>query len=99
MIKRLPAPTTLVAFGLVVLGCGHPATEAECTRIFERSAVLELAAQNVTDPALVESRVASLRSERGDELIKQCVGRRITEDALACVEKATTPSGVDACFY
>ena len=82
-----------------VAGCGHPATESECTRIFERSAELELAAQNVTDPSLVTTRVAALRADRGEELIKKCVGRRITPEALACVETASSPSDVDACFY
>jgi hypothetical protein len=96
--RRAPL-VVLVLISSVGFGCGHPASEAECTKIFERSAVLELAAQNVTDPSLVEARVASLRSERGEELIKQCVGRRITEKALACVERATSPGDVDACFY
>jgi hypothetical protein len=88
----------VVLFGSSV-GCGHPATEAECTRVFDRSAELELAAQNVTDPTLVTTRVAALRADRGEELIKKCIGRRITADALSCVERADSPSSVDACFY
>lgn len=91
-------PFAVVLLG-VAAGCGHPATEAECTRIFERSAEFELAAQNVTDATLVTTRVAALRADRGEELIKKCVGRRITPEALGCVERATSPSGVDACFY
>jgi hypothetical protein len=91
-------PTAVVLF-VGLAGCGRPATEAECTRIFERSAELELAAQNVTDPTLVTTRVAALRADRGEELIKKCIGRRITAEAIACVERATSPSGVDACFY
>lgn len=91
-----PIAVVLLAW---LTGCGHPATEAECTRIFDRSAELELAAQNVTDPSLVTTRVAALRADRGEELIKKCIGRRITVEALGCVERATSPSGVDACFY
>jgi hypothetical protein len=101
--KVCPVRGTLSAWAVVlvgcVVGCGHPATEAECARIFERSAELELAAQNVTDPTLVTTRIAALRADRGEELIKKCIGRRITADALACVEVATSPSGVDACFF
>src|SRR5690349_16517579 len=59
-MPRVPAPplrvSPLTAFLLIgsaaALGaCGHPASEQECNTIIEKSAELELRAQNVTDPA------------------------------------------------
>lgn len=82
----------------VVSGCGHPASREECEAIFIRSAEIELRAQNVTDPKVIEERTAAVREARGKELIDRCVGRRITEAALTCVRGATTPEQVDRCL-
>ncbi|WP_437672800.1 hypothetical protein [Sorangium sp. So ce131] len=79
-------------------GCGHPASRDECEAIFKRSAEIELRAQNIVDPKLVEERTAAVRSARGNELIDRCVGRRITDAALSCVRQATTPEQVDRCL-
>ncbi|AUX25570.1 hypothetical protein SOCEGT47_061180 [Sorangium cellulosum] len=85
--------------GLVLAsGCGHPATRDECEAIFQRSAEIELRAQNVVDPKIVAERTAAVREARGKELIDRCVGRRITDAALACVRQATTPEQVDRCL-
>lgn len=83
---------------LVVSGCGHPASREECEAIFTRSAEIELRAQNVTDPKIIEERTAAVREARGNELIDRCVGRRITDSAMTCVRGATTPEQVDRCL-
>lgn len=87
-----------LALGFVVVGCGRPATRAECDEIFDKSAAIELAAQNVTDPAEVQKRTAAVRAARGDELTSKCVGRRITQSAMECVRKASTAEQVDRCL-
>jgi hypothetical protein len=85
--------------GLPLLaGCGHPASRDECEAIFRRSAEIELRAQNVVDPKIVEERTAAVRDARGKELIDRCVGRRITDSAMGCVRQATTPEQVDKCL-
>ena len=88
----------LGALCLASLGCGHPATRAECEEIFDRSAEIELRAQNVTSPADLQERVAKARADKGDELMKQCVGKRITERAMKCVRGAQSTRELEACL-
>ncbi len=101
MDRRVALATTrsaLAAASVLFAGCGHPASREECTVIFDRSAELELRAQRVTDPAMVEERVAAVRSARGDELIGKCVGRRITDRAMTCVKASQTDDEMDHCL-
>ena len=94
--------STVAACSLVLLallgGCGHPASREECEEIFDRSAELELRAQNVTDPKVIAQRTAEARTARGEELMSRCLGRRITTSALECVRKANTSDQVDRCL-
>jgi hypothetical protein len=94
----LGAAALAAVLPLLSLGCGHPATREDCEAIFRRSVEIELRAQNVIDPKAIEERAASVRQARGQELIDRCVGRRITDRALACVRGATSPQEVDRCL-
>jgi hypothetical protein len=85
------------AFGALA-GCGHPASEAECAEIFRSSAEIELRAQGITAPAVIEQRVADARAAKGEELLKDCVGKRVTDGALACVTQAKTAEELDECL-
>jgi hypothetical protein len=85
-----------MALGL--LACGHPASAEECEEIFRMSAAIELKAQNVSDPAEIERRIAEARAAKGDALMKECVGKRITESAMACVRSAESAEQLDACL-
>lgn len=102
MIVRLHAPraTLVVAPLLAVLSsaCGHPATEEECELIFRRSAEVALATTKVTNPAEVNRAVAEAREAKGKAMVEGCVGKRITEAALACVKEATTAEALDRCL-
>ena len=80
------------------MGCGHPATQQECEAIFDKSARLELQKANVTDPAEIERRLEDARAAKGAELTKGCVGRRITDRAMKCVQNATSAQQLDACL-
>jgi len=100
------------AFALAILGsaalafsagCGHPASEAECQTIVERIVELELKAQHVTDlEEIVKPRTESLglSNESGRaEVLKGCIGKHITDRALACVRNAETASDItDHCL-
>lgn len=89
------------AFGVVALGlagCGHPATREECDQIITRTAEIELHAQHVTDPSAIAERVAAAKASKGDALLDRCVGRRITDRALACVRQAASAEQVDRCL-
>jgi hypothetical protein len=86
---------TLVAS---LFGCGRPATKADCDEILDKSASIELKAQNVTDPDEVKKRTEAVRAAQGEQLLAKCVGRRVTEKAMVCVRGATTAEQVDRCL-
>lgn len=95
---RLFAAVLVMGAAALVAGCGHPATNGDCDAIISKSAELELRAQNVTDPATIAQRTEAVKAARGPELLSRCVGKRITNRALACVERATTPQEMDKCL-
>src|SRR6185369_5347867 len=76
---RAAAAIFLPAAALVLGACGHPATTEECNFIITKSAELELRAQNVTDPDTIAKRTEAVRAARGPELLRRCVGKRITD--------------------
>jgi hypothetical protein len=89
--------TTLVAI-VALVGCGRPATKTDCDEILDKSAMIELKAQNVTDEAEVKKRTEAVRAAQGDQLLAKCVGRRVTDKAMTCVRGATTAEQVDRCL-
>lgn len=98
-VAAVPAIMSLMAAGLTLLaGCGHPASVDECEVIFQRTVEIELRGQNITDPKVIEQRKADVRASRGKDLIDRCVGRRITDRAVACVRTASTSDEVDRCL-
>jgi hypothetical protein len=88
----------LASAALALAGCGHPASVEECNAIIAKIAEHELHAQNITDPAVIAQRTEAVKTARGEELLKRCVGKRITERALACVDRATTAKEIDSCL-
>jgi hypothetical protein len=84
-------------------GCGHPASEAECEVIVDRIVELELKAQKVTDPTEIAKRRAESIGASSDggkpAVLEGCVGKHITDRALACVKGAETASEItDRCL-
>ena len=102
MTNPLPFPRHPLALVCLVAvaasGCGHPASQQECEEIFRRSAELELLAQNIVDPKIVEDKIAEAKAVRGRELLDECVGKRITDEAMSCVRGAKTAEELDACL-
>jgi hypothetical protein len=102
--KLRRAPTSLAwlvaaaALPGLLGGCGHPATLAECEELLARSAEIELRAQNIQDPKVIAERTAAFRQARGDELLGQCTGKRITDRAMRCVREAATVDAVYQCL-
>lgn len=84
-----------LAWGGLVLttstvGCGRPATQADCDFIVSRIAELELSVDKSTDRTTVEKQVADTTQEFQAKARKECVGKRVTESALRCVKEAKT---------
>ena len=105
MTSRLsagPRPRLLpfVLLGLVVLGCGHPATKKECQEIADRVTELELQSSPVgRDPDTAKEQLERTRSWVKESQLKSCVGRRITDAAMQCVRAAKKSTEItDHCF-
>jgi hypothetical protein len=89
------APAVLV--GLLATACGRPATLEECNEIVSRITQLELKARGSggQDQETVKDTVEALRKTT----LKECVGRRIDDGAMACVRSATNAQQlVKECF-
>jgi hypothetical protein len=90
----------LLILGLSSAGCGHPATVTECDQIVERIARLELHARaDLRDKGALEQQVNLLKKDLKQSTMRDCVGKRITHRAMACVNRAQTSAQiVEDCF-
>ena len=93
--RRLTARPFLVALagaGLAAttLACGHPATEGECREILRAAARLELKSRLDDSKELIDQETAALEASMKGPMMDKCVGKRITDSALACVRAAKT---------
>ena len=86
--------------GLLLLGCGHPASEKECQEIADRVTFLELQSSPVgRDPDTAKEQLERTRSWVKESQLKSCVGRRITDSAMRCVRSAKKSTEItDTCF-
>lgn len=75
---------------LVLVGCGRPATDADCDFIVGRIAELELRAERDADRAQIAAQVEETKAEFRAKAKRECVGKRVTERALRCVREAKT---------
>jgi hypothetical protein len=92
----LPAAGFLGVISL--LGCGRPATEAECLEILRRTAELEMTGR-LGDKTLIEAEIQAIEENMRPQMMKKCVGKRVTEKALACVRAAKTSQELaEDCF-
>jgi hypothetical protein len=91
-------PARWVAVFLLVLpACGRKATVEDCQRIVKRITELEL--KNLVPEQQIGSEVSEAQQTFRQRALSDCVGRRISENALTCVENATTTAAlIDDCF-
>ena len=83
---------------LATTACGHPATEAECAEIVERIARLEYEKEQAP-PSDIRRGVDEIKKDVRESMMKDCVGKRITDSAMRCVRNATESQEiVDECF-
>ena len=93
----IAAAVTMLAQLLLVPGCGHPASVAECEEIVERITRLELEERQIGKDA-VAAEVAETKTAMRDRMAKDCVGRRVTDRAMRCVREAKSSKKVEECF-
>jgi small lipoprotein (TIGR04454 family) len=97
----LPRGLRLLALATTgwLAACGHPATEAECEEIVERVARLELEKKAPGDQQAIDAEIEATKQSVRENMLKQCVGRRITAKAMQCVRSAkTSKEVVEECF-
>ena len=86
-----------LAFLLILPGCGHPASVKECEDIVETIVRLELKAVDAGAPVAEE--VRATKESMREDIMKRCVGRRITNGAMQCVRSAATSKEIEEkCF-
>lgn len=80
-----------------VSACGRPATQKECDEIVVRVTELELKARGVAGSDGQE--VKETKEALQKTTLRDCVGRRISDKAMACVRAAQTAQQlVNECF-
>lgn len=90
---RLAAALSLLALA----ACGRPATEKECDEIVVRITELELKARGIAVSNAEE--IKQTREALKKTALRDCVGRRISDEAMTCVRSAKTAEQVvNECF-
>jgi len=77
-----------LALALCVSGCGRPATEDECRVILRRAAELQLEEQLDATKEVMQAELDAIEASMKEAMMQKCVGKRITDGALACVKRA-----------
>lgn len=78
--------------------CGRPATEGECKEILRRTAELEMKGR-LGNKALIAQEIDAIAASMREQMMKKCVGKRITDDAMKCVRAAKTAEELsEECF-
>lgn len=85
------------AAALATASCGRRATQADCDVILDRMVVVKLKARHVTDQPSIEKMQKELRTTAAADF-PGCVGRRITDSAMACIKKAETQEAIVKCL-
>lgn len=94
--------SALSLLGLALLGCGRPATEEECLSILRKSARVELTARLAEDEKLIADELAEIEKAMKPTMMKECVGKRVSDETLRCVERAKSKDelfGGKGCFH
>jgi|NGEPerStandDraft_6_1074524.scaffolds.fasta_scaffold40135_3 hypothetical protein len=95
----MPRYAPYLSILLFLYGCGRPATLQECEEISARVATLEYEAASKTGAAPQPDQIQTIRARVRDAMMKGCVGKRITERAMACVRHAKTADAIQkVCF-
>ena len=98
-MPRRPSVLPAVLLAAATASCGQPATEAECIEIIERIARLELTEAGTLSADEIDREVLGAKEEFAGRARRECVGRRISKGALACVRAAKTAKEiVDTCL-
>jgi predicted transcriptional regulator len=85
------------ALAVLSAACSHPATPEECEKILEKTAELKLR-ERFSDPVQIEEQIAAYKRSQGEKVIDKCVGKKINEGTIGCIEKAESQDQIDTCL-
>lgn len=86
-----------VLAALGALSCGRHATQADCDTILDRMVVVKLKERSITDKETISKMQGELRHDAEIDL-QGCVGKRITDSAMHCIEKAESQQAIVKCL-
>ena len=87
----------LCVLGLSLTACGRPAREEECNEIVTRIVELELKSLGMADQTAEEAK--RTREALAESTRRDCVGRRLDDDAMRCVRAAKSAQEITTqCF-
>jgi hypothetical protein len=96
MRLRSLAAVFLAPVAFMLVACGHPATETECRAILSKNVEIQLKSVEKTTPEVFAKKRKEYEASFEGEL-KDCVGKRVTDALLACIQAADTDEKVSAC--
>ena len=97
MLLLRVAGLALPLISLATTGCGRKATPEDCQLIVDRNVELELRAMNVVDLEIVKRKQQEIRSTL-EPALRDCVGRRISDSVIRCVQTAESVKSVEQCL-
>ena len=87
MKTRTNTRALLALVAVLAAGCSARASREQCERILERIVEIELVEQGYRDGVLVGRKQSEARRRFAPD-VERCMGRRIPEGAMACIEAA-----------
>ena len=83
---------------LLLGGCGHPASVAECDELFAKTAEIALRQQNIVEPHTVAGTASRLLASSKVRCLGSSASANGSNRSLACVRRATTAEEFDRCL-
>jgi hypothetical protein len=80
----------------MISACGRPATESDCTKIVDKSIELQLKKMNRPPDEIAKVKADTVAKMK--DRITQCIGKRITDRMMSCVDTSETPDEIDHCM-
>ncbi len=86
-LRRRASFVGLSVVCIFILSCGRPATESECKKIIRAALKAELQ-EHYSSPKMVEQELPRLEAESMESLLPKCLGQRIKDEQLRCIDRA-----------
>ena len=83
---------------LLLVACGREASQKDCDRIVERLTELEMEKLNLKSDENAGEFVIKVKERMKESVMSQCIGRRMRDESMRCIENATTAEAVNQCF-